>query len=112
MSPDVESVENATSPAQICRNPDDGVIIGAAIADNADCIVNGDIDLLMLERLVHSGGDIGIIICDIIAPAHFPRYEGERLSFSLCSLMWKALRPLLPPRKFAATQTTVCPTTE
>ena len=66
MFPDVESVAPATSAAQICRNPDDGVpddgvIIGAAIADNADCIVNGGSDLLVLERLVHAGGDIGII---------------------------------------------------
>ena len=69
MFPDVESVETATSLAQICRNPDDGVIIGAAIADNADCIVNGGSDLLMLERLVRAGGDIGII-----DPADFLRY--------------------------------------
>ena len=73
MFSDVESVETATSAAQICRNPDDGVISGAAIADYADCIVNGDSDLRMLERLVHAGGAIGIII-DIIAPADFLRY--------------------------------------
>ena len=74
MFPDVESVEIATSLAQICRNPDDGVIIGAAIADNADCIVNGGSDLLVLERLVHAGGDI-----DIIAIVDFHRCEGKRL---------------------------------
>ena len=69
-----EIVEPATFPAQICRDPDDDAILGTAVAGNADCIVTGDSDLLVLERLVHAG-----VTIDIIAPADFPRYEEERL---------------------------------
>ena len=49
MFPDVEIVEPATFSAQICRAPDDDVILGTAMADNADCIMTGDSDLLVLE---------------------------------------------------------------
>jgi len=34
----------------LCRNPDNVKILGLAIAANADCIVTGDKDLLVLKR--------------------------------------------------------------
>jgi len=34
----------------LCRDPDDVKILGLAIAANADCIVTGDKDLLILEK--------------------------------------------------------------
>ncbi|MDY6988589.1 MAG: putative toxin-antitoxin system toxin component, PIN family [Thermodesulfobacteriota bacterium] len=36
-------------PADLCRDPDDTKILGLAIASNADCIVTGDKDLLVLK---------------------------------------------------------------
>ena len=64
-----EIVEPATFDTQICRDPDDDAILGTAIAGNADCIVTGDNDLLVLERFQ------GV---DIISPSEFARYEAER----------------------------------
>ena len=64
-----EIVDPATFDTQICRDPDDDAILGTAIAGNADCIVTGDNDLLVLERFQ------GV---DIISPAEFARYEAER----------------------------------
>ena len=63
-----EIVEPATFDTQICRDPDDDAILGTAVAGNADCIVTGDNDLLVLERFR------GV---DIIAPSDFPQYEVE-----------------------------------
>lgn len=65
---DAEIVEPVTFETQICRDPDDDAILGAAVAGNADCIVTGDNDLLVLERFR------GV---DIIAPFDFARYEVE-----------------------------------
>ena len=61
-----EIVEPATFDRQICRDPDDDAILGTAVAGNADCIVTGDSDLLVLERFE------GV---DIISPSEFVRYE-------------------------------------
>ena len=36
--------------AGLCRDPDDVKILGLAVAANADCIVTGDKDLLILEK--------------------------------------------------------------
>ncbi len=36
--------------ADLCRDPDDVKILGLAVAANADCIVTGDKDLLVLEE--------------------------------------------------------------
>lgn len=69
LMPEAEIVEPATFDTQICRDPDDDAILGTAIAGNADCIVTGDNDLLVLERFQ------GV---DIISPAEFARYEAER----------------------------------
>jgi putative PIN family toxin of toxin-antitoxin system len=32
----------------VCRDPDDDIVLGTAVAANADCIVTGDEDLLVL----------------------------------------------------------------
>ena len=58
-----------TFEAQICRDPDDDAILGTAVAGNADCIVTGDSDLLVLERFQ----DV-----DIISPSEFAEYEVGR----------------------------------
>ena len=49
--------------------PDDDAILGTAVAGNADCIVTGDSDLLVLDRF----RDV-----DIISPSEFAGYEVER----------------------------------
>ena len=66
-----EIVEPATFDRQICRDPDDDAILGTAISGNADCIVTGDSDLLVLERFQ------GV---DIVSPSEFARYEVESRS--------------------------------
>ena len=66
-----EVVEPATFDRQICRDPDDDAILGTAVAGNADCIVTGDSDLLVLERFQ------GV---DIVSPSEFARYEVESRS--------------------------------
>lgn len=65
----VEIVEPVTFEEQICRDPDDDAILGTAVAGNADCIVTGDSDLLVLERF----RDV-----DIISPSEFAGYEVQR----------------------------------
>ena len=65
----VEIVEPVTFEEQICRDPDDDAILGTAVAGNADCIVTGDSDLLVLDRF----RDV-----DIISPSEFAGYEVER----------------------------------
>jgi len=37
-------------PSDVCRDPDDIKILGLAVASNADYIVTGDKDLLVLKR--------------------------------------------------------------
>ena len=69
MMSSAEIVQPATFDTQICRDPDDDAILGTAIAGNADCIVTGDNDLLVLERFQ------GV---DIISPSEFALYEAER----------------------------------
>ena len=64
-----EIVEPVIFETQICRDPDDDAILGTAVAGNADCIVTGDGDLLVLERFQ----DV-----DIISPSEFAEYEVGR----------------------------------
>ena len=64
-----EIVEPATFDRQICRDADDDAILGTAVAGDADCIVTGDSDLLVLERFE------GV---DIISPSEFALYEAGR----------------------------------
>ena len=65
----VEIVEPVTFGEQVCRDPDDDAILGTAVAGNADCIVTGDSDLLVLKRFRE---------VDIISPSEFAGYEVER----------------------------------
>jgi putative PIN family toxin of toxin-antitoxin system len=37
-------------PKRVCRDPDDDVVLGAALAGRADLIVTGDDDLLVLKN--------------------------------------------------------------
>lgn len=53
----------------VCRDSDDDVILGTAIAAGADCIVTGDADLLVLGRFQS---------IDIVRPADFAEYEASR----------------------------------
>ena len=55
-------VEPLTLAAPVCRDPDDDMIIGTALAASSDCIVTGDKDLLVLNSV--SG-------IPIIAPSAF-----------------------------------------
>jgi putative PIN family toxin of toxin-antitoxin system len=43
-------VEPVALEAQVCRDRDDDVVLGTAIAGRCDAIVTGDKDLLVLER--------------------------------------------------------------
>ena len=43
-------VRPAVVPSDACRDPDDLMVLGTAIAAGADCIVTGDKDLLALKR--------------------------------------------------------------
>lgn len=52
--------------ASVCRDPDDDIIIGTALAGSCRCIVTGDNDLLVLKKYR------GI---DIISPTDFWRFE-------------------------------------
>ena len=52
-----EVVELPESIPRICRDPDDDWVIACAVAGQADVIVSGDQDLLVLERV----GDIPIL---------------------------------------------------
>lgn len=53
----------------VCRDLDDDMVIGTAVASSANCIITGDKDLLVLEQY----GDI-----DIIQPAAFADYESSK----------------------------------
>ena len=59
--------------AQVCRDPDDDVVLGTAIAGRCDAIVTGDNDLLDLRSYK------GIAI---VSPRSFWSYESHRRSGS------------------------------
>jgi len=46
----VEIVEPAPLPQPVCRDPDDDAVLALALAAQADLIVSGDQDLLVLQR--------------------------------------------------------------
>jgi putative PIN family toxin of toxin-antitoxin system len=50
----------------ICRDPDDDIVLGTAVAGGVACIVTGDKDLLILRQFSSF---------DILTPAKFPAYE-------------------------------------
>jgi len=66
----VEVVTPAALERPVCRDPDDDVILGTAIAGRVACIVTGDKDLLILKRF----GSV-----DIVSPAEFSAYEAAKL---------------------------------
>jgi len=45
-----EVVQPAILPARVCRDADDDAILGTAVAANADLLVSGDKDLLVLRQ--------------------------------------------------------------
>jgi len=45
----VEQVESSEVPFDVIRDPKDRAVLGCAIGGNADCIVSGDKDLLVLK---------------------------------------------------------------
>lgn len=53
----------------ICRDPDDDIVLGTAIAGCAVCIITGDADLLAIKQFR------GI---DVVRPADFADYEATR----------------------------------
>lgn len=55
--------------SDVCRDPDDDTILGTAIAGNAECIVTGDKDLLVIKHF-HT--------IDIIRPSEFAEYEARK----------------------------------
>ncbi|TAJ32095.1 MAG: putative toxin-antitoxin system toxin component, PIN family [Nitrospirae bacterium] len=61
-------VEPQVLEAPVCRDSDDDVVIGTALAGACQCIVTGDADLLILKRYR------GI---DIFSPGMFWRYQAE-----------------------------------
>jgi putative PIN family toxin of toxin-antitoxin system len=66
-SKQVKIVIPAPVPPEACRDPDDCMILGTALAAAADCLVTGDRDLLVLKAIE------GI---DILSPRAF--YERAR----------------------------------
>ena len=53
----------------VCRDPDDDIVLGTAVAGDVACIVTGDKDLLILKQFG---------LYDIVAPAEFPAYESTK----------------------------------
>lgn len=62
----MEVVKPALLNPTVCRDPDDDIVLGTALASACDCIVTGDKDLLVLERFRE---------IPILMPAEFWRHE-------------------------------------
>jgi uncharacterized protein len=62
----MEIVITSNLESPVCRDPDDDNILAAAVSGNADCVVTGDKDLLVLKR--YEG-------CDILSPRDFLNQE-------------------------------------
>jgi len=62
-------VEPQALDVPACRDPDDDVVLGTALAGACRCLVTGDADLLTLKRYR------GI---DVISPASFWRYQEKK----------------------------------
>jgi putative PIN family toxin of toxin-antitoxin system len=67
----LERVEPVALGARVCRDADDDMVLGTAIADRCDAIVTGDQDLLVLG----SYRDIAIV-----SPRDFWAFGGHRSS--------------------------------
>jgi putative PIN family toxin of toxin-antitoxin system len=61
-----EFVQPSSLATRVCRDVDDDQILATAIAGQAQCIVSGDNDLLVLKQ--HAG-------IDIVRPSDFAAYE-------------------------------------
>jgi putative PIN family toxin of toxin-antitoxin system len=69
----LEVVEPVAPGAQVCRDADDDVVLGTAIAGRCDAIVTGDRDLLDL---------VGYREVAIVSPSGFWSFEGRQRSES------------------------------
>lgn len=67
----LDVVEPVALGAQVCRDPDDDVVLGTAVAGRCDAIVTGDKELLVLERY-H--------VVEIVSPRAFWSFESQRSS--------------------------------
>lgn len=59
-------VDPTTLKSNVCRDPDDDMILATALTGEAVCIITGDKDLLTLKKF-------GAI--DILSPSEFEAYE-------------------------------------
>jgi len=66
----MKAVEPVDLAEDVCRDPDDVPVLGTAIAANADCIIMGDKDLLVIGQFR------GI---DIVRPSAFAEYEARQI---------------------------------
>jgi putative PIN family toxin of toxin-antitoxin system len=68
----INSIAETVAPANlampVCRDHDDDLVLGTAVAGNAACIVTGDIDLLVLRQYR------GIVI---LRPAEFIEFDAQ-----------------------------------
>jgi predicted nucleic acid-binding protein len=65
----VEIVVPQLLQAPVCRDVDDDMILGTALAGLADCIVTGDKDLLQIQRFES---------IEIVKPSAFAELEANR----------------------------------
>lgn len=61
-------VEPIPLASNVCRDPDDDMVLATALTGKAACIITGDQDLLTLKKF--SG-------IDILSPAEFEAYEAQ-----------------------------------
>jgi len=64
-----EVLPSGTLPTPVSRDPDDDLILASALGGKADCLIGGDKDLLVLEKVP------GL---PIISPGDFWRFEKKR----------------------------------
>lgn len=62
----MQIVDPTTLKSNVCRDPDDDMILATALTGEAVCIITGDKDLLTLKKF-------GAI--DILSPSEFEAYE-------------------------------------
>jgi putative PIN family toxin of toxin-antitoxin system len=69
----LESIMIVVTPQKldtpVCRDPDDDIILGTALAGEAVCIVTGDQDLLTIQVFRN---------IDLVAPSAFSDYEAAK----------------------------------
>jgi putative PIN family toxin of toxin-antitoxin system len=63
-----EIVEPATLDKPVSRDPDDDLVLAAALGGNCDCMISGDKDLLVLKHYRQ---------VPILSPAEFWKFESE-----------------------------------